>query len=114
MSDPIRVGPSMTGVDKLREEERKWAIQARATAWAKTQLKIDDIVKDNDRLKQGRAELIACLKEILTMQCETASGHLDSMGDSAYAEALRLLDKLGVVEIVGEDSNRCIIARWKE
>jgi hypothetical protein len=48
------------------------------------------------------------------MQCETASGHLDSMGDSAYAEALRLLDKLGVVEIVGEDSNRCIIARWKE
>ena len=113
MSDPIRVGPTITEYDKLREDERKEAIQARATVWAKTQLWIADVVKDNDRLKQENAELIACLKEIVASHCEQEPPKLDSMGDRSFGEAIRILAAVGVVEVTAS-SGSCVVGKWTE
>lgn len=58
-----------------------------------------------------REELIDALADCVAQSCTTDDGELDSMALSTYADALRLLQKWGRVEVTSEYGRR-VIARW--
>lgn len=66
------------------------------------------------RLRAERAELIETLMDLVSQDCPAnKDGLLDSCALSSYADALRVLERCGRVDIVSE-AGKMVRARWKE
>ena len=72
------------------------------------------IIDERDELKAELAEAMDHLVGVVNQACFSQDGDLDSMGTSAYADAMLYLAKRGKIELDGDPVGRRVIGKWKE
>ena len=87
--------------------------QAQLKGWVAERKRLEDVFAEKDALI---AELLDALEDVVNQACYAsgpgAGSHLDSMALSAYAHGMRVLAKLGRIEIEHEVGRR-VLGRWK-